>query len=568
MYIATPTLALYPEKLVNFRSQDEAGIFVYTEMTTPQTYRFLALLRYEISKEASPKERENKFDPSLIACLAKSSTYDFPELLFLVLPLLGRQGRLLTPSFPSKARALWAAGRRQSLLPGPEALAVGNPHGPEEPRSHCAAGADRSCQGAAQVAPPAGRRVTAQHRPPALPRPRCGPRSAAPGERPAGPGPLRSRAGAMLQTKMAAPGREPGSGLRRYRRSARRTSPRYRPRPTASSSASGTPRTPLAQAALPPHAARGPAPGAGRASPRSPRPRVPGARPAPPPSAPSPSRSEPTRAGCSAGSPGWCSAGAGTARRGPPPPDRPGPRGPGAAAVALLLRQLQPPRSPHPTAGSCSHPPAAAAAAVSGRPPSHRLLRLLGARPLSAGSPPPRPAAGARSRGRGGGERRWLGRGGGGGPGGGAAPSGSGCQRSAEPPPAAITAPRPSHPPTRPGGERAAPAGKPRPGLRRRLRRPTRLRGREVSAAPGGSGTGLGLAAGPGASCGGAASAPPAPAPGWSVSGLAARGPAGRFCCAPGDSRKWRRGSVRPATRECRTPGRVGGNAARPGPAA
>lgn len=57
MYIATTTLALYPEKLVNFRSRDEAGIFVYTEMTTPQTYRFLALLRYEISKRK--KERTN-----------------------------------------------------------------------------------------------------------------------------------------------------------------------------------------------------------------------------------------------------------------------------------------------------------------------------------------------------------------------------------------------------------------------------------------------------------------------------------------------------------------------------
>lgn len=74
MYIATPTLALCPEKLFNFRSRDEAGIFLYTEMTTLQTYRFLTLRPYEISKEASPKERENTFDLSQIACLAKIFT--------------------------------------------------------------------------------------------------------------------------------------------------------------------------------------------------------------------------------------------------------------------------------------------------------------------------------------------------------------------------------------------------------------------------------------------------------------------------------------------------------------
>lgn len=92
-------------------------------------------------------------------------------------------------------------------------------------------------------------------------------------------------------------------------------------------------------------------------------------------------------------------------------------------------------------------------------------------------------------------------------------------------------------------------------------RGPTRLRRREVSAAPGGSGTGPGPAA---TSCGGTAS--PAPAPGRSVSGLAVWGSAGRFPSAPGDSRKWWRGSPRDSGAP-NALGRVGGNAARPGPA-
>lgn len=112
---------------------------------------------------------------------------------------------------------------------------------------------------------------------------------------------------------------------------------------------------------------------------------VPAARPAPPPSAPAPSRTEPTRAGCSAGSPGWCTAAAGTARGLPrdPRPRRPEDR-------------RCPPRHCPPAKGSCSPlAPAAAAAAVEGPPSPGRLHRRPRARPLCVG---PRPGRGARGR--------------------------------------------------------------------------------------------------------------------------------------------------------------------------
>lgn len=316
-----------------------------------------------------------------------------------------------TPSSNPKASARRAGGRLpvpELLLPRTRTQGCGGRR-PGEPRSHCAEGADRSCQSTAGGGSSAPRRGSA--RPPSP----C--RSPGPQRQPG-----REACGAQASSGASSPGgrhatnqngcpreRSPARAVRgcasagRRGRFARRTSPRPSlPFPSrrdrvglGSPKGSAQPeqlcaRTRARPGHRSPPTSSQPAPGSTGSLFSSP---VPAVRPAPPPSAPSPSRSVPIRAGCSVGSPGWCSAGAGTARQGPPPPDHSGPRGPGAAALHLL--QLQPPRSPHSTAGSSSHPPAGAAAAVSGRPPSHRLLRLRGARPLSAGSPPPRPAVGA-----------------------------------------------------------------------------------------------------------------------------------------------------------------------------
>lgn len=132
----------------------------------------------------------------------------------------------------------------------------------------------------------------------------------------------------------------------------------------------------------------GPTPGARAPVPQpalGPPGQVPAVRPAPPPSAPAPSRTEPTRAGCSAGSPGWCTAAAGTARglAGAPPPRRP--PDPHRPALRFPAEGSESPRVP--------------AAAGEGPPsPGHRhrrRRRLRPARPLCAG---PRPGRRARRR--------------------------------------------------------------------------------------------------------------------------------------------------------------------------
>lgn len=77
--------------------------------------------------------------------------------------------------------------------PGPEAFAPHNPHPGlrarlGEPRSHCAEGADRSCQGAARPTPggsPVSSPAPRQRPPAALRQLSCGPRDASAGERPA-----------------------------------------------------------------------------------------------------------------------------------------------------------------------------------------------------------------------------------------------------------------------------------------------------------------------------------------------------------------------------------------------
>lgn len=517
-YTGTQTLAPCPLELFNFCSWHK--VRACRTRIILQTHQLLTILQQlllprEVSQETKKKEREHVLDPSptwIPGQLRRLKIFPIPILAF---SHLGRHRRLpATPKWPI------AQLRRSRSLPCPRAAAFPKQHPGlsrarlGEPPSHCARGEYRRRQGAPGPAPRDRTARSAAARPPPAFR---GPRdaNAAPEARGAGLAPEpAAQAGAMLKTKMAAPGK--GAQLRPWG-----AAPLPAPPPgdvaLPAGPRAGTvpvpgdrpgirdPPAPLSRAAPLPPPARGPEPPEPISAPRGVRPGpVPAARPVPPPSAPAPSRSEPTRAGCSAGSPGWCSAAAGTARRGPPPPAHPGPRGP--AAAAALRRRLRPPRSSRPAAGSRYPRSAAGAAAASARPPSRRLLRLRGARPLSAGSPPSRPAAGAWNRDRGGGERRRLGRAGGGGPATGrrgAAPSGirvSEQRRAATSRHYSLPA---VGPPTRcragrEGGaaRRARPAGKSLPSPLRffvpaRRDGGARMRLWEVSAVPGGGGAGL-----------------------------------------------------------------------------
>lgn len=202
-------------------------------------------------------------------------------------------------------------------------------------------------------------------------------------QRPAGPRQTRAR---RRWAQAPSPGRKP---RRRHAKSQNgcpkdaRSAPPVRREPAAAGAGeggAGAARQPEPLRWVPPPPLGAPSPGAGPTPRPMPGPQpaaepgeVPAVRPAPPPSAPAPSRTEPTRAGCSAVSPGSCTAAAGTARGlpGAPPPRRP--RDP----LRPALRSL-------PAEGSgCPRVPAAAGEG----PPSPGRRRLRPARPLCVGGP-------------------------------------------------------------------------------------------------------------------------------------------------------------------------------------